>query len=217
MTDRQHSKEEVESSLSRNEKFDDSHRALVEIRKRMHGRLHEAAGDVPNVAMSFTAAADQVAKPLASGNNSTQNTLDTPNRTEASERNRAEVEDSLEEIATQALTLSQMNMEHRVDDFRDWIPIWANVRSHTLATKEGQTISTIKAEYEKLQALVSQSAIKLDLNQLSQMVDALKVPFGFTKWVATLAGTRTLHRAIFAPSAEKLRAEASKLKRQVRR
>lgn|SRR3989338_2010049 len=129
-----------------------------------------------------------------------------------------DAEKMIENIEQMATELLQKNMEHRVGDFRDGIPILANIRSHDLAVREGEVIGNIKREFVDLQAFAARNNLRIDLSLLQDSILPLKQPAGATMWLATLIpGMRMFHRSIVVPQFEKLREVSSNLKRSVQR
>jgi hypothetical protein len=126
------------------------------------------------------------------------------------------LEETLEEIERIASELIQKNMEHRLGDFRDMVPIWANVRSHKLATREGVIIDRLKREVAGLQALVDANHIPLDLTDLLHWTDKQSKPGGFGKALATIFLVRQFHRSLSTPRKEHLKEAASNLRAIVR-
>lgn len=129
-----------------------------------------------------------------------------------------EVQNLLDDIADSAQELTSVNMEHRVGDFRDGIPIWGSIRSHERATREGEVIQNLKDDLVKLQALNGQLGLQLDLKGMQSTINALTVPSGVSKLAASiLIFPRALHRSIFTSRAETIRQEATKLRRALRK
>ena len=118
----------------------------------------------------------------------------------------------LEDIQDLASELASMNMEHRVRDFRDTIPIWANIRSHKLAGREAEVITNIKADYNEVKRLLP----NMDLAELDGLIGSLSAPGGVSKLFGSVTLLRGAHRSIFAPKAEKVRSAVSRLRRQLR-
>lgn len=101
--------------------------------------------------------------------------------------------------------LIRHNMEHRVHDMRDRIPIWASVRSHHLATLEGELIDRLKRSSAGLASDAAGTDLAADATALAASVNALRKPEGFTKWMATIFGWRALHRMWTAPRYEEIK------------
>lgn len=127
-----------------------------------------------------------------------------------------DVERMLQNIEQIVSDLVQKNMEHRVVDLRDRLPIFANIRSHRLAGREGQLIQNLQREAATLQEFVEAQGLQIPLGSLMDKVMTLKIPGGVTKWLATILVTpRTWHRSFMTPRFEAIKAEASDLKRLV--
>jgi hypothetical protein len=127
-----------------------------------------------------------------------------------------EVNQRLANIDTLAGELVQKNLEHRVGDARDIWPIITNIRSHGIASEEGEIVVQLKSEVAALQSLVERYNLELDLSDLVKFSNKIKEPGGATKMIATiLPSLRRFHRSMVTPRAEKLKRSASKIRKEI--
>jgi|CXWL01.1.fsa_nt_gi hypothetical protein len=137
----------------------------------------------------------------------------------AREENEAygDVQQRLDDLEDLASDLVQKSTEHRVEDFRDRLPIFSNIRSHKLATREGEVMQQMKTDLVGLKQSIAASGMQIDITALEKMIDDLSVPGGITKAFATLIpGIRTFHRGVVVTRFEDLKKATGFLKRQVR-
>ena len=128
-----------------------------------------------------------------------------------------DAKETLEDIGELAQTLTSLNMEHRVGDAWDSLPIFANIRSHKLANKEARAIDRLHSLVRKLETIVYQNNLPLDLDQLVSCVSRIKAPGGVSKWIGTIfTSFRELHRGFTPQRAENLREALQNLRRQAR-
>ena len=117
----------------------------------------------------------------------------------------------LENIEDLAGDLVRINMEHRLPDARDMLPVFANIRSHALAGREGQLIENLQREATNLRTFVEDQDIlaQVPLESIMDKVMQLKIPGGVSKWLATiLVWPRNWHRNVMAPQFETIKAAA---------
>jgi len=129
---------------------------------------------------------------------------------------RSQMQDKLRDIEERAAELLQIGLEHRVEDIRDVLPIFANIRSHTLAGREAEIIDALRLDTAELQQMAGQAGIFVDMKGLTESVAKLGKPEGVSKWMATLFLTRSFHRGYIAPRLEEIKREASVLRRTLR-
>jgi len=173
-------------------------------RTDMRESVYSVAGnDISEVPSTGTALSDTV-----EGQHATENR----ERTHAwSELNRL-----LTDIENDAVELGQKNLEHRVPDLRDKLPIFANIRSHKLATKEGKVVERMQSSMAELASLVQRNELAIDVSALAKAVSTLKIPGGITKGIATvLPPLRHLHRSVTTTRAEEVRDAALDLRTMV--
>src|SRR3989338_2931308 len=79
--------------------------------------------------------------------------------------------------------LVRINMEHRLPDARDMLPVFANIRSHALAGREGQLIENLQREATNLRTFVEDQDIlaQVPLESIMDKVMQLKIPGGVSK------------------------------------
>lgn len=128
-----------------------------------------------------------------------------------------QAKDLLRDIQSVAASLRGKSLEHRVEDFRDRIPIWANIRSHKLAGREGEQIENMHAMVRELRALVVMHNLPINIDRLESLIFDVKKPAGVSKWVATFfTGLRGFHRGWTADTLEEISVEAGTLLRPAR-
>ncbi len=128
-----------------------------------------------------------------------------------------QAKDLIRDIKESASSLRGNGLEHRVQDFRDRFPIWGNIRSHRLATREGEQIDSMHESMRALRELVARSGLPLDLDRLEQLVFGVSKPAGISKFLGSVfTGFREFHRGWTADTLENISVEAGKLLRPAR-
>jgi len=124
----------------------------------------------------------------------------------------------LDHIGDLAHSLVSAGQEHRTSKIWERLPIFGNIRSHTLATKEAEIIHELRAEMRHLETLVEQHRLPMDITALKQAVNKVGAPGGVTKLIASLAyPVRRLHRGAFGHRRENINRESQKLRSSLRR
>ena len=128
-----------------------------------------------------------------------------------------DVEAILDDMQHLAQELVDLGTEHRVENWSDQWPIFANIRSHRLATREGRIIEQLQHGVGQLEQIVHEQHMFLDLGALREAVFGVKKPSGWKKALGTLLPSlRTFHRSVFVSRSEKIREAASDLSQQMR-
>lgn len=127
-----------------------------------------------------------------------------------------EFREILSNIGDLSSELVSINMEHRVGDIRDAIPIIGNLRSHSRATREGDVITDLKQELADLQNAARKAGLDIDLSELESSIAPLKVPGGLSKLFGSVTLLRGAHRSFFAPRAENIRSAVTNVRRAIR-
>jgi hypothetical protein len=128
------------------------------------------------------------------------------------------MKDLLNDISDDANALTHLNMGHRTADFWSYIPVAANIRSHTMATKEADSATRIQANARKIERLAVDMGIPLsDIQPLIDAAASVSAPGGVSKWVSSiLLFPRRWHRNIWASGAENIVQAAQNLRHKVR-
>ena len=140
---------------------------------------------------------------------------------EASERREQlrEVEDGLRRIEGLVNDMNQKTLEHRTASLWEQLPVIENIRSHNLATWEGETIDELKAKITALRARAEDYGLATDdLDQLLDSLNSVKKPKGVKKWLATLMpGFRTFHRGFRSHGLLRLKSRTGKMRRKMQK
>ena len=128
-----------------------------------------------------------------------------------------EMEGILDDMQHLAQELVDLGTEHRVENFSDVWPIFANIRSHRLATREGEIIEQLQRGVGQLEQIASEQHLLLDLGTLREAVFRVKKPGGWKKVVGSfIPALRTFHRSVFVSRMEKIREAVSNLSKLMR-
>ncbi|MDP6575579.1 MAG: hypothetical protein QF755_03755 [Candidatus Peribacteraceae bacterium] len=129
------------------------------------------------------------------------------------------VEDGLRRIEGLINDMNQKTLEHRTASLWEQLPVIENIRSHNLATWEGETIDELKAEITALRARAEDYGLATDdLDQLLDSLNSVKKPKGVKKWIATLVpGFRTFHRGFRSHGLLRLKSRTGKMRRKMQK
>jgi hypothetical protein len=130
-----------------------------------------------------------------------------------------ELEDTLDDVHHILGQLTSRNLAHRTYDFRDHIPIWAQIRSHTLTGREAELTAELHQRADDLERLGKECGV--DTAVIVGKLREVRPAKGMQKWAATLLpfGTnfRKFRRTYSAPMFERLQRDVWALKRGMRR